>query len=133
MSFTEAVKTGFQKYAVFSGRARPSEYWWWVLFNVLVFVVLAIVLPAGGGTESGAEALIGVASLALLLPSLAVTVRRLHDTGRSGWWWFITLIPLVGPIVLIVFLATAGDQGPNKYGPPPAATGSAHPSEVEGY
>jgi uncharacterized membrane protein YhaH (DUF805 family) len=124
MSFTEAVKTCFQKYAVFSGRARPSEYWWWVLFNILLVVVLVLVF-SGGGTETGAEALIGLAWLALLLPSLAVTVRRLHDTGRSGWWWFISLVPLVGPIVLIVFLATAGDPGPNRYGPAPTAIGSA--------
>jgi uncharacterized membrane protein YhaH (DUF805 family) len=81
MPFTEAVKTCFQKYAVFSGRARPSEYWWWVLFNFFLVVVLALVVS---GTETGAEALSGLAWLALLLPSLAVTVRRLHDTGRSG-------------------------------------------------
>lgn len=121
MSFGEALPTCFRKYATFSGRARPSEYWWWVLFNVLVVLALSVV--AGGDLENNqtAAALAGVAWLGLILPSLAVSVRRLHDTGRSGWFLLLPLIPLVGGIILLVFQVSAGDPGPNKYGDPPDA------------
>ena len=117
MGFADAISSGFNKYAQFSGRARPSEYWWWVLFVILLQTVLYTVFLAvdAGGLVS---ALIGVAFLALVIPSLAVFVRRLHDTGRSGWWWFLGLIPLIGPIVLIVFLVQPGDPGANEYGEP---------------
>lgn len=120
MSFTEAVQSCFRKYAVFSGRARRSEYWWWVLFTLLVVFVIGLLTGGGESTGSGMDALLGLTWLALILPSLAVTVRRLHDTGRSGWWWFISFVPLVGPIVMIVFMATAGNQSPNRYGTAPS-------------
>lgn len=123
MSFGEAIRTCFRKYADFSGRARTSEYWWWVLFNVIVFGVL---YALGGGASvdepSGAIAgVIGVAWLGLILPSLGVAIRRLHDTGRSGWYLLISFIPLVRGIVLLVFMLSAGNPGPNKYGEAPGA------------
>ena len=107
-----------KKYAVFSGRARRKEYWMFVLFNFLITVVLGIL----GGDQ---EVLAGLYSLAVLLPSLAVSVRRLHDTNRSGLWILIALIPLVGAIVLLVFLVQDSDRIENRYG--------ASPKRVVGY
>lgn len=100
MSFGEAVTTCLRNYATFAGRATRPEYWWFSLFTVLAgFVGIAVDLALHTYVFSL------IASLGLLLPTLAVTVRRLHDTGRSGWWMFIALIPLVGSIWLIVILA----------------------------
>ncbi|MEU8580648.1 DUF805 domain-containing protein [Streptomyces abikoensis] len=104
-----------KKYAVFSGRARRQEYWMFTLISTVISIVLAI-------TEGvlGTNSVIGtVYVLAVLLPSLAVTVRRLHDTDRSGWWVLIGLIPLVGLIVLLVFTCLDSQPQPNKYGPSP--------------
>jgi len=121
VSFTDAVRACMQKYADFSGRARRSEYWWFYLFTGLVGVaavtvlgVIALILDATWPLY-----LVDLVMLTLLVPSLAVTVRRLHDTGRSGWWWFLGFVPLVGPIILIVWFATDGQPGPNQYGPSP--------------
>ncbi|MBN1304310.1 MAG: DUF805 domain-containing protein [Anaerolineales bacterium] len=107
-----------KKYVEFSGRARRKEYWMFVLFNV-IFSVVAIGLDNLFGTfdsETGSGLVSGLYSLAVLLPALAVLVRRLHDIGKSGWWWFIILIPLAGPIWLIILLATEGQAGENQYG-----------------
>jgi uncharacterized membrane protein YhaH (DUF805 family) len=105
------------KYAVFTGRARRKEYWMFFLFNLLIGLGIAIV-----------EAIIGtggilgiVFSLAMLIPGIAVTVRRLHDTGRSGWWILISLVPVIGWIVLLVFMVLEGHPGDNEYGPDPKA------------
>lgn len=132
MTFTEAVQTCFLKYADFTGRARRSEYWWWALFVFLVDLVvnaiggfqpILIILGRGQSGESTLwSVLAGIVSLALLLPGLAVFVRRLHDTGRSGWWWLIALVPLVGAIILIVFLVQEGNPAHNQYGSSPAHT-----------
>ncbi len=113
MSFQDAVRTCLQKYVDFSGRAGRPEYWWFFLFNVLVSVVMEII-----NAIIGTQILGIIVSLALLLPSIAVGVRRLHDTNRSGWWILIGLIPLVGWIVLIIFFVTKGDAAPNQYGAP---------------
>ncbi|KOG28562.1 DUF805 domain-containing protein [Streptomyces resistomycificus] len=108
--FIEALK----KYAVFSGRARRKEYWMYTLFVSIIYIVLAIVSAAAK------QPLIAVVFyLAILLPSLAVTVRRLHDTNRTGWWVLIGLVPLVGAIVMLVFLCSDSEPGANKYGPNP--------------
>jgi len=113
MSFGEAIRDGFTKYATFSGRSSRSAYWWWILFYVLVAIGVSI-LDAAAGT--GVIAII--VGLGFFLPNLAVLVRRLHDTDRSGWWVLIGLIPLIGAIVLIVFACL--DSGPpNKYGQGP--------------
>jgi uncharacterized membrane protein YhaH (DUF805 family) len=123
MSFVAAVRSVFSQYAGFGGRARRSEYWWFVLFSVLVGIVTSILDIAlgtdfeGSITSSGLFSLI--ANLALLLPSLAVAVRRLHDTDRSGWWILIALIPLIGAIVLLVFFVQDGTPGANRFGPSP--------------
>lgn len=104
-----------KNYAGFSGRARRTEYWMFFLFNLIITLVLdAIGMAIKQGSLLG-----GIYGLAVLIPGIAVAVRRLHDTGRSGWWLFIGLIPIVGTIVLIVFMATEGQPGDNEYGPNP--------------
>jgi uncharacterized membrane protein YhaH (DUF805 family) len=126
MEFGEAVRVCFGKYADFTGRATRPEFWWFALFTLLVGVgasiLLAIGFRAGAGAAVFVAVVIALCYLALLLPYLAVMVRRLHDTSRSGWWWFISLIPFVGGIVLLVLLASVGTAGPNAYGPDPTAT-----------
>jgi uncharacterized membrane protein YhaH (DUF805 family) len=126
MSFQDAVKVCLNKYVDFSGRARRSEYWWFFLFQVLVSIVASII-DAILGTRSGNFGVVeGLASLALLLPGLAVGARRLHDTTKSGWWLLIGLVPCVGIIVLIIFFVQ--DSHPdNQYGPSPKAFGGGYP------
>ncbi|MGS2591178.1 DUF805 domain-containing protein [Streptomyces sp. NRRL F-5135] len=104
-----------KKYAVFSGRARRKEYWMYVLANFVITIALSVIEGVAG--TNGVIATIY--SIGIIIPSLAVAVRRLHDTGRSGWWLLIGLIPLVGSIILIVFMATDGEQHPNAHGPNP--------------
>ncbi len=113
--FQDCVRTVFQRYATFTGRSRRPEYWWFVLFNLIVSLVLGIV--SGILFRDEADILGAIYNLAVLVPSLAVSVRRLHDTGRTGWWLLIALIPIVGIIVLIVFFATKGEEQDNQYGP----------------
>lgn len=114
MSFSAAVKSCLTNYVTFSGRARRSEYWWFVLFNVLVSIV-AWLLDAAAGNQVF-TALVGAG---LFLPNLAVLARRLHDRGRSGFWIFIALVPVVGAIVLLVFVCQDSTPGENAYGPSP--------------
>ena len=144
MSFSGAIKTCFQKYAEFRGRASRPEFWWFVLLYYLV--ILASIVPliavgsVGRGDQPWDEAdfnvagvvfgiVIGLAFLALLIPYAAVGTRRLHDTGKPGWWWFITLVPF-GSIILIVFWASEGDRGSNQYGPPPGAQAVQPPGSL---
>ncbi|RLV61655.1 DUF805 domain-containing protein [Parashewanella curva] len=102
-----------KKYADFSGRARRQEYWMFILFYLIFYVVLAVV-----DGLMGTWILTTVLSLGLLVPSLAVGARRLHDTGRSGWWLLIGLIPLIGSIVLLIFFVMDSHDD-NEYGPNP--------------
>ena len=113
--------TVLRKYAVFEGRARRREYWFFELFYILISVVLAVVdRMLGTYVEAyGMGALGALFCLGLLIPSIAVGVRRLHDTGRSGWWLLIGFIPLIGMIVLIVFFVLDSQPGTNAYGPNP--------------
>ncbi|BDR15545.1 aminopeptidase [Vibrio sp. STUT-A11] len=110
-----------KKYAVFNGRARRKEYWMFFLFNLLITIVLEIIDGILGTALIGA-----VYGLAVLIPSIAVTVRRLHDIGRTGWWALIGLIPILGLIVLIIFAATEGNRGRNEYGSDPKETDEAY-------
>ena len=113
MSFADAIKTCFSKYVDFSGRARRSEFWYWALFVFLVDIVTNIVDRGVGNMALGS--LVG---LALFLPGLAVTIRRLHDTGRSGWWVLLVFAIVIGWIFLIIWYCE--DSGPdNQYGPNP--------------
>jgi uncharacterized membrane protein YhaH (DUF805 family) len=110
-----------KKYADFSGRARRREYWGFVLFNIIISVVLTV-CDVVLGTYSAAASigiLTGIYALALLIPGIAVSVRRLHDTGRSGWWLLIVLVPLIGAIVLLIFMLIDSQPGQNAYGSSP--------------
>ena len=128
MDFMDAVKKCFQNYANFSGRARRSEYWYFVLFNALVGGVLSgLARMAGEGfIASSLTSLASLYSLATLVPGLAVAWRRLHDIGKSGGYWFFIFIPIAGPIILLVWLVKAGDAGDNAYGPDPKAEGAGY-------
>lgn len=110
-----------KKYAVFSGRARRKEYWMFVLFNI-IFTIAAVILDNVLGTaieDLGYGLFYILYGLAVLIPALAVTVRRLHDTGKSGWWIFIAFIPFIGAIWLLVLLVTDSQAGKNQYGTNP--------------
>ncbi len=109
-----AVRSVLGQYATFSGRASRAEYWWYSLASAVSLIALSYLL---GGSRLGAVLIIMV-DLALLVPGLAVTVRRLHDTGRSGGWIFVALVPFAGAIVLIVMMALRGEPGDNGYGAP---------------
>lgn len=123
-----------RKYADFQGRARRSEYWLFTLFIIIVMLVLYVPLLAfAGDMQTTGElnpvamlllGVIGIFGLATFIPSLAVTVRRLHDTDRSGWWYLIIFIPF-GSIVLLIFTVLDGTPGANKFGPDPKGRGAA--------
>lgn len=114
MDFMTAVKHVFNNFANFQGRARRSEYWWFYLFTIICNVVASIIDGAIGMPIVSIVVLLG-----LLIPGLAVTIRRMHDTGRSGWWIFIVLIPLVGIILYIYWFVQRGTVGPNAWGQDP--------------
>jgi len=110
-----------KKYAVFEGRAQRAEYWYFVLFTILISIVLAFIDIATGSfnEQAGIGMLGGIYALAVLIPSIAVGVRRLHDTNRTGWWILIGFIPIIGFIVLIVFFMIDSDPSANEYGDNP--------------
>jgi uncharacterized membrane protein YhaH (DUF805 family) len=118
MGFTEAITSGFRNYVNFSGRAVRSEFWYWVLFAILASIVAGLIDLALFGIE-GSSPINSLVGLALFLPGLAVSVRRLHDLDRSGWWILLGLIPLVGIIILIVWYCQRGTNGPNRFGSDP--------------
>ena len=108
-----------KKYADFSGRARRTEYWLFVLFSMVIAMLLAVV-----DFVLGSPGIIGMLfALAILIPSIAVGVRRLHDTDRSGWWLLIAFIPIIGTIALLVFLLLDSNSGENRFGSSPKAVG----------
>lgn len=114
MGFSEAVKSVFSNYVTFSGRAPRSEYWYFCLFVFLVSIGIGIVEGV-----IGTEVIGSLFSLAVLLPSIAVSVRRLHDIDKSGWWLLICLIPLIGMIILLIWACSKGTDGDNRYGSDP--------------
>ena len=110
MEIQEAFVTCIKKYATFSGRATRSEYWWFILCEVLIVI----------GASAISERLGGLAGLVLLLPVLAAGARRLHDTGRSGWWLLVNLIPLIGFLLMIYWTVQPSQPGANEFGAPAA-------------
>jgi len=116
MSFPQAIEAGFKNYVNFSGRALRSEYWFWFLFTALAEIVLAIF-----EFVTGIGVLTLLFGLATLLPGVAVTVRRLHDINKSGWFVLLVLIPIVGAIILIVWMCQGGWRDANRFGPAPLA------------
>lgn len=119
MDFQTAIKTCFSKYGDFTGRAQRAEYWWFVLFWFGVLALLNIVQL---------EAVAGIFSLVILIPSIAVAVRRLHDVGMSGWWYLLVLVPVLGMLALLYFFIQRGESGTNKYGPDPLADPEIRPT-----
>ena len=117
----ELVYRRFKKYAVFSGRARRKEYWFFVLFNILATIAAAIIDGITGtyNPATGMGLLGVIYALAVLIPSIAVIFRRLHDTGRSAWWLLILFIPLIGVLVVLYFLVLDSQEEENEYGPSP--------------
>jgi uncharacterized membrane protein YhaH (DUF805 family) len=119
MDFQTAVRTCFNKFATIQGRAARAEYWYFFLFY-LIAIFASGVLDAVLFRHHANGPLSTLAWLVLLLPWLAVAVRRLHDRDRSGWWLLLHFVPVVGQIVLIVWFCLPGTPGPNRFGPPPA-------------
>ena len=115
MTFEQAIRSGFDHYTKFDGRANRPAFWYWVLFAFAAGVAANIV-----DVIIGTQILSYLLGLALLLPGISVAIRRLHDTNRTGWWYLL-VFTIVGIIVLIIFWAEEGDAGDNKYGPPMAA------------
>ena len=124
MTFSEAIRTCFSKYVDFSGRAARSEYWWFILFIALGNIVLSFVDAAifGRSVDGQTVSILGaIWSLALLLPAIAVGVRRLHDRDMTGWWLLLYLIPVLGALVLLFFFVQSGTNGANRFGLDPLA------------
>jgi uncharacterized membrane protein YhaH (DUF805 family) len=127
VGFREAVEQAFRNKFVYRGRASRSAYWWFSLFQCLVIFAIDIViavLPVGGTVSNSPSGpgiiepiVLGLVSICLAAPNLALTVRRLHDTDHSGWWQLIVIVPFVGAIVLFIFTLLRGTPGPNRYQP----------------
>jgi uncharacterized membrane protein YhaH (DUF805 family) len=123
MTFSEAVNSVLSKYATFTGRATRAEFWRWVVVFVLITIVTRMIdgaLFASSIQESFYvrdtwQPLTSITILALLLPNMALAVRRLHDIGRSGWWLLLMLIPLIGPLVLLYWYVQPSEDGPNQF------------------
>lgn len=111
MNFVDSIKLGFSNYVNFTDRACRSEYWYWILFIIIGLVVAEII-----DTVIGKPIFYTLFSLAVLIPNIAIGVRRLHDLDRSGWWLLLSFIPLVGAIILIVWFCSKGTDGPNRFG-----------------
>ena len=121
MGFVTAIKSCFRQYVGFGGRAPRSEYWYFFLFHVVVLFVLAIVDSLLFGMAAGLAPLSTLFVLGMILPSLAVGIRRLHDIDRTGWWVLLWFVPIVGIIVLLVFFVQRGTSGANRFGADPLA------------
>jgi len=133
MDFKTAISRVLRNYATFDGRAQRAEFWYWFLFVIVSNMLIAFVETTINAAAPGNAAILtGAFSLAVFLPGLAVLVRRLHDTGRSGFWAFLTLVPVLGGLILLIWTATTGTRGPNEYGPDPLDPDTAAPSTGSG-
>lgn len=125
MTFSKAVSICMkQKYACFNGRASRAEFWYFYLFEVLTLIAVGIVFAILGAMSGDSDVAVGamvigmgLGSLVLFCPMLGVGIRRLHDTGKSGWWYLISCVPYIGSLVLLIFFCLAGEQHENDYGP----------------
>ncbi|QCD52101.1 DUF805 domain-containing protein [Campylobacter sp. RM16192] len=114
MTFSQSIKNCFSNYATFNGRASRSEYWWFALFNVLIYIFASII-----DTTINSAIFYTISALALFLPTIAVSVRRLHDINKSGWFYLLFLIPVIGAIILLIWFTKRGTIGPNQFGDDP--------------
>lgn len=129
VTFGQAIQRCFSKYCNFTGRASRSEFWWWILFTYILSWAISFLLPGVDYMELSNDPTIiltspgmigsGILNLVLLLPTLGVTVRRLHDTGHSGWWYWLNLVLCIGQIILLVWYCKASEPRANEYGPVP--------------
>lgn len=131
----EVVEAVTKKYAQFTGRARRREYWMFTLIygatNIILTALDNSLGLSTGNTLNDVGVFSGLFALAMLIPHLAVSVRRLHDTERSGWWMLLGLIPFLGWIFLIAFMATDGEAGRNKWGPDPKGVTDGTPTPAQ--
>jgi uncharacterized membrane protein YhaH (DUF805 family) len=118
MGFIEAIQSGFRNYVNFNGRASRSEFWYWVLFAIIV-AVAASIIDSIVAPDSAYGPVSSLSGLALFLPGLAVSVRRLHDLDKSGWFLLLHFIPLIGSVILLIWFCMRGTVGPNRFGPDP--------------
>jgi len=118
MGFGQAISAGFTKYVNFRDRACRSEYWYWTLFTAIAYIVAYIIDSV---VDPDTQVVTGLFALATIIPSIAIAVRRLHDLDRTGWWFLLGFIPLIGAIILLIWYATKGTDGPNRFGPDPLA------------
>ena len=122
MGFVDATKSFFSRYVDFAGRSSRSEYWWPQLAIIIGLVVLGLLGGLLGETIGGA--ILGIAYLAIIIPSIAIGVRRLHDMDKSGWFYLLALVPIVS-LLLLVWFCMKGTTGPNRFGPDPLGSDSA--------
>jgi uncharacterized membrane protein YhaH (DUF805 family) len=115
VSFGDSIKLAFQNAFVYQGRASRSAYWWFALATFVVFLILDLILVRAIGGGAGL-ALYYILALGIFVVSLPLAVRRLHDTDRSGWWLLLGFIPIIGGIIVLVFMCLAGTRGPNRFG-----------------
>lgn len=114
--YIDAIKKGFKGYVVWNARSTRAEYWWWTLFALIVAIVSSILDSIIFGGDFGSiSPIYSITTLALFLPGLSVFVRRLHDTDRKGWWFWIGLIPLVGIVILLIFTLLPSKMGPTRW------------------
>jgi uncharacterized membrane protein YhaH (DUF805 family) len=117
MNFTQAISAGFQNYLNFTGRAARSEYWFWILFTILVSIVASLI-DVALLRSMALRPLSTIVNLGLLLPTLAVSARRLHDLDRTAWW-LLLILTVIGDILLLIWFCLRGTTGPNRFGPDP--------------
>jgi uncharacterized membrane protein YhaH (DUF805 family) len=123
-----------KKYATFTGRAQRSEFWYFMLFYLIFALILSGIDNMTGtfDRKAGMGVLSGLFMVAMIVPNISVTVRRLHDTDRSGWWFLICLVPLAGSIILLIFMVQKGSEGDNRFGPNPLGDAPAEGSILAG-
>lgn len=113
---------GLQRYIQFTGRAGRAEFWYYILVYILIIIGLRVIDGILFGVTAGNGVLTWLFWLFSIMPNLAIGARRLHDTGRSGWWLLLSLIPIIGLIVLLIWFISRGQPDSNEYGPPPVTT-----------
>ena len=123
MTFWQAIQSGFNNYAKFSGRARPSEFWYWMLFTFIATLVTATLDNVLFASMTALSPFCDTFTVLTIVPGIAVSIRRLHDTDRSGWWFLLSFVPFVGIFVLIVWWIKQGTAGDNRFGADPFRAG----------
>ena len=132
MGFGQAIKTCFKKYAVFEGRAGRSEYWWFFLFSAACVVALSIIDSIVFDVQfENYGVLVIIYLIAVMLPTIAVSVRRLHDMDQTGWWYMLVFVPMIGWILVLCWLIFPGTVGPNKFGLDPKERKPSNPPDDE--